>query len=106
MEETERGNMQKLTRYEVLGKCVTLFEALKRMASQGNVGLVPLQGAENSFWIDAQILDTLKEMMRETQTAEKRTNTPEPDVPKVVELTEWQRLAAKGPPERLDFDEK
>ena len=28
---------------------------------------------------------------------------PEPDVPKVVELKEWQRL--RTPPERLDFDE-
>ena len=28
---------------------------------------------------------------------------PEPDVPKVVDLKEWQRL--KNPPERLDFDE-
>ena len=96
--------MQKLTRYEVLGKCVTLFEALKRMTSQGNAGLVPLQGAENSFWIDAQILDTLKEMMRETQAGEKKKEAPEPDVPKVTELREWQRLAAERPPERLDFD--
>ena len=28
---------------------------------------------------------------------------PEPDVPKVVELKEWQRI--NRPPERLDFDE-
>ena len=83
---------------------MTLFEALKRMASQGNAGLVPLQGAEDSFWIDAQILDTLKEMMRETQTAEKRT-MPEPNVPMITDMREWQRIAAEKPPERLDFDE-
>ena len=29
----------------------------------------------------------------------------EPDVPKVVDLREWQRIAAERPPERLDFDE-
>ena len=29
---------------------------------------------------------------------------PEPDVPKVVELKEWQKL--KKPPERMDFDEE
>ena len=30
---------------------------------------------------------------------------PEPDVPKVVDLREWQRIAEERPPERLDFDE-
>ena len=30
----------------------------------------------------------------------------EPNVPKVVDLREWQRIAAERPPERLDFDER
>ena len=32
-----------------------------------------------------------------------RMTQPEPNVPKVVEMKEWQRL--RTPPERLDFDE-
>ena len=53
--------------------------------------------------------ETIEAARRVDEAQEKlirQTTQPEPDVPKVVDLREWQRLAAKKPPERLDFDEE
>ena len=41
--------MGKLSRTDVLAKCITVFEAIRRMASKGNAGLVPERGAEEEF---------------------------------------------------------
>ena len=122
-----------MNRAEALRKCLIVFDALKRVNSKGNAGLEPMPGAEESFRTDSEICQVLREWLREMESgapvyhARKMTkeefeqlerkihdeslleqflvpNGPlEPDVPKITDMKEWQRL--KTPPERLDFDE-
>lgn len=93
-----------MNRAEALRKCIIVFDALRRVSSKGNAGLEPMEGAEESFRTDSEILLVLREWLQEMESGAKQSR-PEPDVPKVTDLKEWQRLAAKRPPERLDFDE-
>ena len=136
-----------MTRSEVLRKCITVFEAIRRMASKGNAGLEPERGAEDEYSTVDECIRIMKEWMQEmeagpmirmempqatdswdylmqggplvtTETLEAlrkmdearermigKTVQPEPNVP-VIDMREWQRIAAQKPPERLDFDEK
>lgn len=94
-----------MTRAEALRKSLIVFDALRRVSSKGNAGLEPLDGAEESFNNDSEICKVLREWLQEMESGAKQSR-PEPDVPKVTDLKEWQRLAAKRPPERLDFDEQ
>lgn len=138
-----------MTRAEVLRKCITVFEAIRRMASRGNAGLEPERGAEEEYSMVDECIRIMKDWMREMEaglpvfrvksdmpqatdaweymlqggplvTPEtmkaaremdeareqmiKQRTTPEPNVP-VIDMREWQRIAAQKPPERLDFDE-
>lgn len=95
-----------MTRAEALRKCIIVFDALKRVSSKGNAGLESLDGAEESFNNDSEICRVLRDWLQEIESSGPRTNRPEPDVPKVLDLKEWQRIAAHRPPERLDFDEE
>ena len=128
--------MNKMGRAEALRKCLIVFDALRRVSSKGNAGLEAMPGAEESFQVDTQICEVLREWLREMESGAGIRNVlqgnpliteetlaaaqrmdearekligkmmqPEPDAPKVVELREWQRIAAERPPERLDFDE-
>ena len=63
--------MEKLTRGDVLRKCIVVFDAIRRAASKGNAGLEAVKGAEESFRTDTQICDTLREMLRELEAGEK-----------------------------------
>lgn len=63
--------MEKLTRGDVLRKCIVVFDAIRRAASKGNAGLEPVKGAEESFQTDSEICDTLREMLRELEAGEK-----------------------------------
>lgn len=94
-----------MTRAEALRKSLIVFDALRRVSSKGNAGLEPLDGAEESFNNGSEICKVLREWLQEMESGAKQSR-PEPDVPKVTDLKEWQRLAAKRPPERLDFDEQ
>ena len=93
-----------MTRAEALRKCLIVFDALRRENSKGNAGLEALPGSEGSFQVDEQICFVLREWLREMESGAARA-AAEPDVPKVVDLREWQRIAKEKPPERLDFDE-
>lgn len=138
-----------MTRAEVLRKCITVFEAFRRMASRGNAGLEPERGAEEEYSIVDECIRIMKDWMREMESGApvirmntdmpqatdaweyllqggplvtpetmkaaremdeareqliKQRTTPEPNVP-VIDMREWQRIAAQKPPERLDFDE-
>lgn len=135
-----------MTRAEVLRKCITVFEAIRRMASKGNAGLEPERGAEKEFNTFDECIRIMKEWMQEIESGKRRevemprptdaweymlqggplvtpetmkaaremdearerligkTGQPEPNVP-VIDMREWQRIAAQKPPERLDFDE-
>ena len=91
-----------MKRAEALRKCLIVFDALRRVSSKGNAGLEPIEGAEESFQTDSEICQVLREWLREMESGA-RQSRPEPDVPKVVELKEWQRLVENKPPERLDL---
>lgn len=90
-----------MKRAEALRKCLIVFDALRRVSSKGNAGLEPLEGAEESFETDSEICQVLREWLREMESG--AYMKPEPDVPKVAELKEWQRLVENKPPERLDL---
>ena len=53
--------------------------------------------------VAAETIEAARRMDEARDKIIEQIDRPEPDVPKVVELKEWQRL--KTPPERLDFDE-
>jgi len=87
--------MGKMSRGDVLRKCIVVFDAIKRVASQGNAGLLAREGKEKSFDMDCEICETLREMLRELEggvTAEDRE-----------QMRDWQKIAENGPPERMVF---
>lgn len=85
--------MEKLSRSDVLRKCIVVFDAIRRATSKGNAGLEPVPGSELSFRVDSEICDTLREMLREMEEGTVR-DTPE-------RLADWQRdVIENGGPER------
>lgn len=92
--------MGKLTRRDVLGKCIVVFEAIRRAASQGNAGLMAAKGMEESFRVDNEILDTLREMVRELEAGEYRAKQTERYQEQYQEnLKDWQKeILTEGPP--------
>lgn len=91
--------MAKLTRRDVLGKCIVVFEAIRRAASQGNAGLIAAEGMEESFRVDNEILDTLRTMVQEIEAGENRAKRTEEyqDI-----LKDWQKdLIKNGPPKLM-----
>ena len=84
--------MTRITRSEVLRKCIIVFDALRRVASKGNAGLEPALGAEDEFEMDTAITAELRQMLREMEAGESR------------KMAEWQRdIMENGVPERLDL---
>ena len=115
LREMEAGEnairMRKLTSEE--------FEELERKIRDGEETgtlLVPWGPTEKRLENLGDMLKRNPLMTQETIAAARRVDEArdkiidqigrqEPNVPKVVDLREWQRLAAEKPPERLDFDE-
>lgn len=99
--------MEKLTRGDVLRKCITVFEAIRRMASRGNAGLVAEHGAEEEFSTVDECVRIMKEWLREMQSTEiKPVVNPhryvEIDDEKVTRIADWQReVMEMGPDEEL-----
>ena len=91
--------MEKLSKSDALRKCIVVFEAIKRAASKGNAGIEPERGAEESFYLDCQVLERLREMlldMMETEKAEKIRK----DINRTIK--DWQQdLMDNGLPERM-----
>ena len=91
--------MRNLTRRDVLDKCIVVFEAIRRAASKGNAGMEPAKGAEESFAMDTEILDTLREMVRELEAGELRAKKTE-EYQEI--LKNWQKeIVVNGPPQLL-----
>ena len=84
---------EKMSRRDVLDKCIVVFEAIRRAASKGNAGLEPAKGAEDSFRMDSEILDTLREMVRELEAGERKR-----------EEADWQKEIEKYGPPRMLFE--
>ena len=95
--------MIKISRSDALRKCIVIFEAIRRAASKGNAGLVPERGAEDSFYLDSAILESLREMLREMEATEK-IEAQKDGINKT--LNDWQdRIVKFGVPERMDLNE-
>ena len=62
--------MRRLSRSDVIRKCIVVFDALKRAMSKGNAGFEPMQGAEESFRDDDEICAQLREILREMEAGE------------------------------------
>jgi len=71
--------MGKLSRTDVLSKSITVFEAIRRMASKGNAGLEPERGAEEEFSTVDECIRIMKEWMREIQAGGNRIRVPAED---------------------------
>ena len=78
--------MDKLSRSDVIRKCIVMFEALKRLTGKGNAGLEPANGAEESYDMNCQVLDELREMLREMEAGEQ-----DAEIVRAVKLLEDER---------------
>lgn len=91
--------MEKLSKSDALRKCIVVFEAIKRAASRGNAGLEPEKGAEESFYLDCQVLERLREMLLDMEDTEKREKAAA-EINRT--LRNWQEdLMDNGLPERM-----
>ena len=91
--------MEKLSKSDALRKCIVVFEAIKRAASRGNAGIEPERGAEESFYLDCQVLERLREMMLDMMETEKREKAAA-EINRT--LRNWQEdLMDNGLPERM-----
>lgn len=93
-----------MSRAEALRKCIIVFDAMKRVSSKGNAGLEAARGAEESFRMDCEICEVLREWLREMEGGQE-TNKPIFKGSAGM-LKDWQKVTQEnGAPERLDFDE-
>ena len=91
--------MERLSRSDVLRKCIVVFDAIKRAASRGNAGLEPMKGKEESFYTDCEICEQLREMLRDMEDTEKREKAAK-EINRT--LRDWQQdLMENGLPERM-----
>lgn len=80
-----------MTKRDVLNKCIIIFEAIRRAASKGNAGMEPAEGMEQSFRTDSEILEILRNMVREMEAGEGQQI-----------VRDWQKdLMENGLPERM-----
>ena len=63
--------MRKLSRQEVIRKCIVVFEAIRRMTSRGGAGLEPERGAEDEFYMIDDCTEQLREILREMNENER-----------------------------------
>lgn len=81
-----------MTRSDVIRKCIVMIEGMRRAFSRGNAGLEAQQGYETEFWESDEMLQTLREMLREMEHG---SGTPE-------DVRKWQEeIMQNGTPRRL-----
>lgn len=95
--------MIRITRSEVLRKCIILFDALKRVTSKGNAGLEAVRGTEEEFEMDTAIAAELRQMLREMEAGEKQAKALVVTKEMTQGMADWQRdIMEHGVPVRLD----
>ena len=95
--------MIRITRSEVLRKCIILFDALKRVTSKGNAGLEAARGEEEEFEMDTAIAAELRLMLREMEAGEKQAKALVVTKEMTQGMADWQRdIMEHGVPVRLD----
>lgn len=96
--------MERMTKAEVLRRCIVIFEAIRRVHSKGSAGLEALDGAERLFDADCECCQILKQMLRDMESGDNGATAWKKSLPQkdnVTELKDWQKMA--DPPERLVF---
>ena len=93
----------KISRTDILRKCIIVFDAMRRVSSKGNAGLEPAKDSEESYWLDTAICDGLREWLREIEAGR-----PAEDVPRAgdnkADIHDWQNQIMKdGVQGRLDL---
>ena len=94
--------MERMTKAEVLRRCIVIFEAIRRVHSKGSAGLEALEGAERLFDADCECCQILKQMLRDMESGDNGATAWKDSMPRkgnVTEIKDWQKMA--GPPERL-----
>ena len=96
--------MQKLSRQEVIRKCIVVFEAIRRMTSKGGASLEPEHGAEDEYDMVNDCTQQLREILKDMQ-AHDHDRELQKKVEEAYEtrMKDWQKDAAGGPPERMVF---
>jgi hypothetical protein len=101
-----RGELTMMNRAEALRKCIVVFDALRRVSSKGNAGLEPMEGAEDSFQTDSEILFVLREWLQEMESgANLPMNSKELEEEKGPRLRDWQEEVMKNGPQPLILKE-
>lgn len=92
-------SQERITKSEALRKAIIIVDALKRACSRGNAGLEAERGMEESFWMDTEIAERLREILRDMEATEK-ANAKKVEYNRV--LRDWQtELMDNGLPERM-----
>lgn len=90
----------KISRTDILRKCIIVFDAMRRVASKGNAGLEPAKDAEESFWLDTAICDGLREWLQEIEAGQPAEDPKK----KLAKIRPWQEQVMKdGVQGRLDL---
>lgn len=83
---------RRMTRGDVIRKCIVVIEGMRRAFSRGNAGLEAQKGYETEFGESDEMLQTLREMLREMEHG-----GAEPE-----NVREWQaEIMQNGAPRRL-----
>lgn len=89
----------KISRTDILRKCIIVFDAMRRVASKGNAGLEPAKDSEESYWLDTAICDGLREWLQEIEAGR-----PDEEPKKQTKMRPWQEQIMKdGVQGRLDL---
>ena len=90
----------KMSRAEILRKCINVFEGWRRATSKGGAGLEPDPRDDGEYPMCDQVLSGLREMLQEIEAGK-----PAEDVPQAREkapMRDWQEQIMKnGVQERM-----
>lgn len=102
--------MNKLTRPDILRKCIVVMEGYRRINSKGDAGLEATAGNGEDYHMSDEIVSGLKEWLREIEAGgiREETDSRRPDIdnriltmPNTGKLKDWQRETAAGPLKEL-----
>lgn len=89
----------KISRTDILRKCIIVFDAMRRVSSKGNAGLEPAKDSEESYWLDTAICNGLREWLQEIEAGR-----PAEEPKKQTKMRPWQEQIMKdGVQGRLDL---
>jgi hypothetical protein len=91
----------KMSRAEILRKCIYVFEGWRRFASKGGAGLEADPRSIGDYELCDQVVSGLKEMMREIEGGKQAEDVPR-EAGQGAPLRDWQKqIMAGGVQERM-----